>query len=87
MRSSFEHACEIPALIEALDVPVATINPDDAPTDLVSMRDHGVDVVINAAFPSIKHSKHIGLSCASISASERLTCWVKSKAKKRGIYD
>lgn len=46
MRSSFRHAREIPDLIEELHVPVATINPDDAPTDLVSMSDHGVDVVI-----------------------------------------
>jgi pimeloyl-ACP methyl ester carboxylesterase len=46
IRSSFQHAREIPALIEQLDIPVVTINPDDAPTDLGSMSDHGVDVVI-----------------------------------------
>ncbi len=52
IRSSFQHAREIPALIEELDIPVATINPDDAPTDLESMREHGVHVVI---MPGVGH--------------------------------
>lgn len=46
IRSSFQHAQEVPGLIEELSVPVATINPDDAPTDLESMSKYGVHVVI-----------------------------------------
>lgn len=52
IRSSFEHAREMPRLIEELRIPVVTINPDDAPTDLVSMEEHGVDVVI---MPGVGH--------------------------------
>jgi pimeloyl-ACP methyl ester carboxylesterase len=48
MRSSFRHAREVPALIKELGLPVITINPDNAPTDLTSMSNHGVDVVIMA---------------------------------------
>lgn len=52
IRSSFQHAREVPGLIDELEVPVAAINPDDAPTDLVSMREHGVHVVI---MPDVGH--------------------------------
>jgi pimeloyl-ACP methyl ester carboxylesterase len=48
LRSSFRHAREVPALIKELGIPVITINPDDAPTDLTSMSNHGVDVLIMA---------------------------------------
>lgn len=46
MRSSFRHAREVPRLIEELGLPVAAINPDNEPTDLASMAEHGVNVVI-----------------------------------------
>jgi pimeloyl-ACP methyl ester carboxylesterase len=46
IRSSFQHAREVPGLIEELGIPVATINPDDAPTDLESMSEYGVHVAI-----------------------------------------
>ena len=46
IRSSFEHAREIPSLIAELDVPIVAINPDDAPTDLTSMGEYGVRVEI-----------------------------------------
>lgn len=46
MRSSLRHASEMPALLRELDEPVVAINADDAPTDVQSMREHGVEVVI-----------------------------------------
>jgi pimeloyl-ACP methyl ester carboxylesterase len=52
IRSSFKHAREIPGLIRDLSIPVATINPDDAPTDLVSMSEYDVEVVI---MPGVGH--------------------------------
>jgi pimeloyl-ACP methyl ester carboxylesterase len=52
IRSSFQHAREIPGLIDQLNVPVAALNPDDAPTDLESMHEHDVHVVI---MPGVGH--------------------------------
>lgn len=52
LRSSFQHAREIPKLIGELNLPVATINPDDAPTNLESMSKYGVEVII---MPGVGH--------------------------------
>ena len=52
LRSSFQHARQVPDLIRELEIPVAAINPDDSPTDIESMSEHGVDVVI---MPSVGH--------------------------------
>lgn len=52
LRSSFLHAREVRRLIESLGVPVIAINPDDAPTDRVSMTEHGVEVRI---MPGVGH--------------------------------
>lgn len=46
IRSSFQHAREVPKLIEELRIPVVAINPDNAPTDIESMEEYGVDVEI-----------------------------------------
>jgi pimeloyl-ACP methyl ester carboxylesterase len=46
IRSSFQHAREIPNLIRELKVPILAINPDDAPTDFDSMNKYEVKVKI-----------------------------------------
>lgn len=46
IRSSFQHAREIPRLMDELALPVVAINPDNAPTDLESMSRYGVRVEI-----------------------------------------
>lgn len=52
IRSSFRHAREVPALIEALGIPVVAINPDNAPTDMASMARYGVEAKI---MPGVGH--------------------------------
>lgn len=52
LRSSFQHAREIPGLIDELKLPTAAINPDDSPTDHESMDEYGVVVAI---MPSVGH--------------------------------
>lgn len=52
IRSSFEHARQVPALIYKLGIPVAAINPADPPTHLESMRKHDVYV---ATMPAVGH--------------------------------
>ena len=45
-KSSFTHSRQITHDFEHLKLPVIAINPDNEPTDLESMRKHGVDVMI-----------------------------------------
>jgi pimeloyl-ACP methyl ester carboxylesterase len=45
-KSSFTHSRQITHDFEHLKLPVIAINPDNEPTDLESMRKHGVDVII-----------------------------------------
>ena len=52
IRSSFQHARQVPDLIDELGIPVVAINPDDSPTDLASMSEHGVRVII---MPDVGH--------------------------------
>ena len=46
MRSSFTHSRQITHDFEHLKLPVVALNPDNEPTDVESMRNHGVDVII-----------------------------------------
>ena len=46
MRSSFTHSRQITHDLEHLKLPVIALNPDNEPTDVESMRNHGVDVII-----------------------------------------
>jgi len=45
-KSSFTHSRQITHDFEHLKLPVIAINPDNEPTDVESMRKHGVDVMI-----------------------------------------
>ena len=45
-KSSFTHSRQITHDFEHLKLPVIAINPDNEPTDVESMRSHGVDVII-----------------------------------------
>ena len=46
VKSSFTHSRQITHDFEHLKLPVIAINPDNEPTDLESMRKHGVEVMI-----------------------------------------
>ena len=46
MRSSFMHSRQITHDFEHLKLPVIALNPDNEPTDVESMRSHGVNVTI-----------------------------------------
>lgn len=46
LRSSFYHSRQITHDFEALDLPIVALNPDDTPTDVQSMKNHKVEVVI-----------------------------------------
>ena len=52
MRSSFTHSRQITHDFEHLKLPVIALNPDNEPTDVESMRKHGVDVII---MPGVGH--------------------------------
>ena len=52
MRSSFTHSRQITHDFEHLKLPVIALNPDNEPTDVESMRNHGVDVII---MPGVGH--------------------------------
>ena len=52
MRSSFTHSRQITHDFEQLKLPVIVLNPDNEPTDVESMRNHGVDVII---MPRVGH--------------------------------
>lgn len=52
MRSSFTHSRQITHDFEHLKLPVIALNPDNEPTDVESMRNHGVDVMI---MPGVGH--------------------------------
>lgn len=52
VRSSLSYSRQISATLEELKLPVIAINPDNAPTDVESMKQHGVDVVI---MPGVGH--------------------------------
>jgi pimeloyl-ACP methyl ester carboxylesterase len=52
MRSSFTHSRQITHDFEQLKLPVIAINPDNEPTDVESMRIHGVEPVI---MPGVGH--------------------------------
>jgi pimeloyl-ACP methyl ester carboxylesterase len=44
--------CRVPDLLRDVDVPVAAINPEYPPTDVTSMREHGVAVT---CLPDVGH--------------------------------
>ncbi|MFW6089066.1 MAG: alpha/beta fold hydrolase [Gemmatimonadota bacterium] len=51
--SSLQNGHLVPIVLETeLDLPIATINPDDGTTDVESMRSYGVDVVL---MPNVGH--------------------------------
>jgi pimeloyl-ACP methyl ester carboxylesterase len=52
LTSSFHHSREITKDFEKLKLPVVALNPDNEPTDVESMKKHGVDVVI---MPGVGH--------------------------------
>ena len=52
MRSSFMHSRQITHDFEHLKLPVIALNPDNEPTDVESMRNHEVDVII---MPGVGH--------------------------------
>jgi pimeloyl-ACP methyl ester carboxylesterase len=52
VESSFGYSRQMPHTLDELKVPVIAINPDNAPTDVASMQQHGVEVVI---MPGVGH--------------------------------
>lgn len=52
MEHSFAYGGDMPRTLEALKLPVIAINPDNGPTDTVSMRRYGVEVVM---MPGVGH--------------------------------
>lgn len=46
MESSMNHQREVPRALAELSLPLVAINPDYRPTDLESMRRHGIEVVM-----------------------------------------
>jgi pimeloyl-ACP methyl ester carboxylesterase len=52
IRSSLSYSRQIAASLDELQLPVIAINPDNAPTDVESMKRHGVTVVI---MPGVGH--------------------------------
>ena len=52
IESSYLHAREVPELLDELDLPVFAINPEGPATDVESLQQHGVEVVL---VPGVGH--------------------------------
>jgi pimeloyl-ACP methyl ester carboxylesterase len=46
VKWALSYSREISAAMKRLKLPTVTINPDDSPTDMVSMKEHGINVLI-----------------------------------------
>ena len=45
MESAWTFGGKVPAILRSLNIPMVAINPEDPPSDLKSLHEHGVDVM------------------------------------------
>ncbi|HET8674618.1 MAG TPA: alpha/beta hydrolase [Blastocatellia bacterium] len=56
LESAFSYSRTMPRTLEEVKLPVIAINPDNAPTDIASMKRYGVEVMI---MPGVGHFLHM----------------------------